>query len=180
MVRMMGVPLLVPAMIRPGVAAASAAGAGSAGRARRMMAVTAVAAETAVGLTLVQSAGVGYLIARRVPGRVRVIHRLAVLVVAEQPIGRLRVRVRVLAAHLGVERRRDVGLTLQTIVVAGVLLRRQILVLVVAGLAIARTLLAAPVLAGVTMEGAQHRHALVGVLLEPGGLRGRQGRHEVR
>lgn len=178
---MMGVPLLVPAVIRPGVTAASATGAGSAGRARRMMAVTAVAAETAVGLALVQSAGVGYLIARRVPGRVRVIHRLAVLVIAEQPIGRLRVRVRIFAAHLGVERRRDVGLTLQTIVVAAVLLlRRQVLVLVVAGLVVTRTLFAAPVLAGVTMQGAQHRHALVGVLLESGGLRRRQGRHEVR
>lgn len=61
---MMRVPLLVPAVIRPRITAASATGAGSAGRARRMMAITAVAAETAVGLALVQSAGVGYLIAR--------------------------------------------------------------------------------------------------------------------
>lgn len=176
--RVMGIPLLVPAVIRPGIAAAGAGGAGGAGR---VMAVAAVAAEAAVGLALVQSADVGYLIARRVPGRVRVIHRLAVLVVAEQPIGRLRVRVRVLAAHLGIERRRNVRLSLQTVVVAAVLLLgRQVLVLVAAGLAVARTILAAPVLAGVTMQRAQHRHALIGVLLEPRGLRGRQRRHEVR
>jgi len=91
----------------------------------------------------------------------------------------MRVRVRVLAAHLGVERRRDIGLVLQTIVVAVLLLRRQVLVLVVAGLAIARTLLA-PVLAGVTMQGTQHRYALIRILLEPRGLRSRQGWHEVR
>lgn len=150
--RVMGIPLLVPTVICPGIAAAGAGGAGGAGGTGRVVAVTTVATETTVGLTLIQSAGIGYLIARRVSGRVRVIHRLAVLVVAEQPIRRLRVRVRVLAAHLGVERRRDVRLTLQTIVVAAVLLlRRQVLVLVVAGLAVARTILAAPVLAGVTM-----------------------------
>lgn len=88
------------------------------------MAVATVAAETAVGLALVQPAGGGYLIARRVSSRVRVVHRLAVLVVAEQPIGRLRIRVRVLAAHLGIERRRDVGLALKTVIVAAVLLLR--------------------------------------------------------
>lgn len=178
--RVVRVSLLVPAVIRPGVAAAGAGGASGAGGAGRVVAVTAVAAETAVGLALVQSASIDHLIARRVPGRV-VVHRLAVLVVAEQPVGRLRVRVRVLAAHLGVERRRDVGLTLQTVVVAAVLLlRRQVLILVVAGLAVARTLLAAPVLARVAMQGSQHRHALVGVLLEPRDLCSRQGRHEVR
>lgn len=166
-------------MICPGIAAAGAAGTGGASGTGRVVAVTAVATETAVRLALIQSADIGYLIARRIPGRVRVIHRLAVLVVAEQPIGRLRVRVRVLAAHLGVERRRDVRLTLQTIVVAAVLLRRQVLVLVVARLAITRTFLAAPVLAGVTMKRAQHRDTLVGVLLEPRCLCGRQGRHEV-
>lgn len=62
---MMGVPLLVPAVICSGIAATSATGAGGTGR---MVAVTAIAAETAVGLTLIQSAGIGYLIARRVPG----------------------------------------------------------------------------------------------------------------
>lgn len=177
----MGIPLLVPTVIRPGIAAAGAAGTGGAGGTGRVMAVAAVAAEAAVGLALIQSAGVGYLIARRVPGRVRVIHRLAVFVVTEQPVGRLRVRVRVLAAHLGIERRHNVRLTLQTVVVAAVLLLgRQVLVLVAAGLAVARTILAAPVLGGVTMQWAQHRHTLVGVLFEPRGLRGRQRRHEVR
>lgn len=134
---MMGVSVLVPAMIRPGVTAAGAIGTGGAGS---MMTVAAVATKAAVRLTLVQSAG-GHLIARRVPGRVGgVVHRLAVFVVAEETIGRLRVRVRVLAAYLGVERCRDVGLTLQTVVIAAVLLllllllrRRQVLVLVAAG-----------------------------------------------
>lgn len=122
MMRVVRVSLLIPAMIRPRVAAAGAGGAGGTGGARCVMAVTAVTAETAVGLTLVQSTNIIHLITRRIPSRVRVIHRLTVLVVVEQPIGRLRVRIRILAAHLRVERRRNVGLTLQTIVVAAVLL----------------------------------------------------------
>lgn len=166
-------------MICPGIATAGAAGTGGASGTGRVVAVTAVAAETAVRLTLIQSARISYLIARRLSGRVRVIHRLAVLVVTEQPIGRLRVCVRVLAAHLSVEWCRDIRLTLQTIVVAAVLLlRRQVLVLIVARLVITRTFLA-PVLARVTMQRAQHRHTLVGILLEPRCLCGRQGRHEV-
>lgn len=174
--RMVRVPVLVPAMIRPGVAAAGASGAGSAGG---VVAVAAVAAEAAVGLTLVQPAG-AHLV--RLPG-VGIIHRLAVLVVAEESVARLRVRVGVLAAHLGVERRRGIGLTLKAVVVAAVLLLlllllRQVLVLV-AGLA-ARAFLAVPALAGVAMQRAQHRHALIRILLEPRGLRGRQRRHEIR
>lgn len=176
--RMMRVPVLVPAVIRSGIAAAGAAGAGGTGG---VVAVAAVAAKAAVGLTLVQPAG-AHLV--RVPG-VGVVHRLAVLVVPEKSVGRLRVRVGILAAHLGVERRRSVRLALKPVVVDAVrllllllLLRRQVLVLV-AGLA-ARALLAAPALAGIAMQRAQHRHALVRVLLESRGLRGRQRRHEIR
>lgn len=118
--RVMGVSMFVPAMIRPGVTAASAASTGGAGS---MMAVTTVAAKAAVRLTLVQSASGGHLIARRVPGRVSgIIHWLAVLVVTEEPIGRLRVRVRVFAAHLSIKWRRDIGLTLQAVIIAAVLL----------------------------------------------------------
>lgn len=179
--RVMGIPLLVPTVICPGVAAAGAAGAGGASGTGRVMTVATVAAETAVGLALIQSAGVGYLIARRVPGRVRIVNRLAVFVVTEQPIGWLRVRVRVLATHLSIERRRNVRLTLQTIVVTTVLLLgRQVLILVAARLAVARTIFAAPVLARVTMQRPQHWHALVGILFEPRGLRGWQRRHEIR
>lgn len=175
---MMRVPVFVPAMIRPGVTASGAAGAGGTGC---VVAVAAVAAEAAVGLTLVQPAGVHLV---RVPG-VGIIHRLAVLVVAEESVVRLRIRVGVFAANLGVERRRGVGLTLKAVIVAAVLLlllllllRRQVLVLV-AGLA-ARALLAVPALAGVAMQRTQHRYALVRVFLEPRGLRGRQWRHEIR
>lgn len=85
---MMGVPVLVPAVIRARVTAAGAVGAGG------MVTVAAVAAEATVGLTLVQSAGGGHLVAGRISGRgVRVVHRLTILVISEQPIRRLRVRV---------------------------------------------------------------------------------------
>lgn len=118
--RVMGVSMFVPAMIRSGITAASAAGTGGAGS---VMAVTTVAAKAAVRLALVQSASSSHLIARRIPRRVSgIIYRLAVFVVAEEPIGRLRVCVRILAAHLGVEWRRDIGLTLQAVIIAAVLL----------------------------------------------------------
>jgi len=68
MMRVMRVPLLVPAVIRPGIAAASATGASGTGGTGRVVAVTAVAAETAVGLALVQSTSIGYLITRRISG----------------------------------------------------------------------------------------------------------------
>lgn len=116
----MRVSVLVPAMIRPGVTAAGAAGTGGAGG---MMTIATIAAKAAVRLALVQSASGGHLIARRVPGRVSgVIHWLAVLVVAKEPVGRLRVCIRILAAHLSVEWRRDIGLTLQAVIIAAVLL----------------------------------------------------------
>jgi len=68
MMRVMGISLLIPAMIRPGIAAASAASASGTSGTRRVMTVTAVATETAVRLALIQSTGIGYLIARRIPG----------------------------------------------------------------------------------------------------------------
>lgn len=116
---MMRVSVLVPAMIRPRVTAAGAAGTGGAGG---VMAIATIAAKAAVRLALIQSTSGGYLIARCVPGRVSVIHWLAVLVVAEESVGRLRIRIRILAAHLGVQRRRDIRLILQAVIIAAVLL----------------------------------------------------------
>lgn len=121
MMRVMRVSVLVPAMIRPGVTAAGAAGTGGAGG---VMTVATIAAKAAVRLALIQSASGGHLVTRCVPGRVSVIHWLAVLVVAEESVSRLRVRIRILAAHLGVEWRRDIGLTLQAVIIAAILLLR--------------------------------------------------------
>lgn len=88
--------MLVLPVIRPRVAAPRSGCPGGTGS---VMAVPAVAPETAVRLTLIQSAGSNLLGVAW-----RVVNRLRVLVLVVEAVGRLRVGVRVFATYLGVHR----------------------------------------------------------------------------
>lgn len=158
--------MLVLPVIRPRVAAARAGCPGCAGS---VMAVPAVAAETAVRLTLIQPAGSNLLGVAW-----RVVNRLRVLVLVVEAVGRLRVGVRVFAAHLRVHG--GIVLVLQSVILGSPVLRR-VLVFVVR---LAAPLFAASALARIMMERAEHRHALVRVLLHPESLSRWHRWHEVR
>lgn len=156
--------MLVLPVVRPRVTAAGAGGASGAGS---VMAVSTVAAEAAVRLALVEPAG-GNLVGVPRP----VIYRLRVLVLVVETVGGLRIGVRVLSADLRVDR--GGLLVLHSVIVRSVL--RRVLVLVVR---LARPVLVASALAGVVVQRAQHRDALVRVLFDPEGLGGWHRWHEV-
>lgn len=161
---MMRVSMLVLSMIRPRVAATRPGGTCGTGC---VMTVPAIAAETTVRLTLVQSTG-SDLFAVSGP----VVHRLRVLVLVVETIGRLGIGVRVFGPYLRVDR--SGVLILEPVIVRSVL--RGVLVLLAR---LARPVLVASALAGIVVQGSEHRHALVGVLLDSEGL-GRWHRgHEI-
>lgn len=110
----MRISMLVLPVIRPRVTAARAGCPSCAGS---VMTVPAVAAETAVRLTLVQSAGSNLLGVAW-----RVVNRLRVLVLVVETVGRLRVSVRVFATHLRVHR--GIVLVLQSVILGSSVLRR--------------------------------------------------------
>lgn len=162
----MRISMLVLPVIRPRVTAARAGCPSCTGS---VMTVPAVAAETAVRLALIQSAGSNLLGVAW-----RVVNRLRVLVLVVEAVGRLRVGVRVLATHLRVNG--GSVLVLQSVILGSPVLRCVFVFLV----RLAGPLFVAPALTRIMMERAEYRHALVRVLLDPESLRRWHRWHEIR